>query len=129
MTNPKITYVNHPAYTEQECNLIAYKGDPNIPKWTIAHLITHAKDLPIFDCPLAALDLSHTSYTCNMRQMVGHMAACFDADPTCPILLDENGQILDGRHRIMRAIYEGKTTVPAKRFTTNPIPTSREPNE
>lgn len=128
MTNPKVSYVPTPPYDQQVCNVTAYKDDPDVPKWNVQYLVSQAQSLPTFDCPLAALDLSHTAYTCNMREMVGHMVACHDADLTHPILLDENGQILDGRHRIMKALYEGKTSLPAKRFTHNPIPTSREPN-
>lgn len=128
MTNPKVPYAPTAPYAQQECNVTAYTTDKSVPHWNVSYLVSQSQDLPVFDCPLAALDLSHASYTCNIREMVGHMAACFDADAKHPILLDENGQIMDGRHRIMKALYEGKTSIPAKRFTTNPIPTRYEDN-
>ena len=39
-----------------------------------------------------------------------------------PIILDEDGEIMDGRHRIMKAILEGKETIKAVRFDENPKP-------
>jgi len=39
-----------------------------------------------------------------------------------PIILDEDGEIMDGGHRIMRAMLEGKSSILAVRFDENPPP-------
>ncbi len=54
--------------------------------------------------------------------MVMHMKAVQEADLNFPIILDEDGEVMDGRHRIMRAMLEGLETVKAVRFEENPSP-------
>jgi len=61
--------------------------------------------------------------------MVMHMRAVSNADLNYPIILDEDGEILDGRHRIMKALFLGKETIKAVRFEENPRPCSIEPIE
>ena len=56
--------------------------------------------------------------------MVMHMKAVLNADLSFPIILDEDGEIMDGRHRIMKAILEGKRNIKAVRFNENPEPCS-----
>jgi hypothetical protein len=68
--------------------------------------------------------LSHTYKTLRLRDFVMHMQAVLIADLEAPIILDEDGELMDGRHRIMRALHEGKTTIKAVRFDTNPPPCS-----
>jgi len=58
----------------------------------------------------------------TLREMVMHMKAVNDADMECPIILDEDGDIMDGRHRIMKAILLGLPTIKAVRFEDNPNP-------
>jgi len=36
--------------------------------------------------------------------------------------MDEDGEIMDGRHRIMRAMLDGADTIKAVRFDENPSP-------
>lgn len=51
-----------------------------------------------------------------------HMAAINAADLSYPIILDEDGEIMDGRHRIMKAMLAGEKTIKAVRFDENPSP-------
>jgi hypothetical protein len=88
----------------------------------VARLITLSRDLPLLTLPLDALNLAYTQYTLNMRQFVTHYHAVTNANLDHPILLSEDGEIFDGRHRIMRALSLGHKTISAKRFDKNPIP-------
>ena len=45
-----------------------------------------------------------------------------NADLNCPIILDEDGEIMDGRHRIVKAIITHEKTIKAVRFDENPEP-------
>ena len=90
--------------------------------WSVAKLITCAASLPVQTFPLDAVALSHTYKTLRLRDFVMHMRAVLDADLEKPIILDEDGELMDGRHRLMRAMYEGKETILAVRFDTNPPP-------
>lgn len=91
-------------------------------KWRVSRLIQLAKDLPVMDVPLDHLNVYNTYERLSLRQMVMHMRQVLSADMTCPIILDEDGDLMDGRHRVMRALLEGHATIKAVRFEENPIP-------
>ena len=44
------------------------------------------------------------------------------ADLSRPIILDEDGELMDGRHRLMKAMLLGEESVLAVRFDENPSP-------
>lgn len=90
-------------------------------EWSIARLVELSKSLPVFDAPLNALEIRY-KYNIDMRDFVMHMKAVHDADLAFPIILSADGVILDGRHRVMKAIFEGLPTVKAVRFDENPPP-------
>lgn len=82
-----------------------------------------AKGLPAFDCPLAALDLSDQIWVgCCIADMAEHCKQVMDADLRHPIILDWEGAIADGRHRVIKALCEGRTTIKAVRLTYKPQP-------
>lgn len=89
--------------------------------WDVARLIQLSADLPIFDAPLDCLNV-WKKYDVSMREFVMHMKAVMNADLKYPIILDEDGEIMDGRHRIMKAMYLGLDTIKAVRFQENPSP-------
>lgn len=39
-----------------------------------------------------------------------------------PLILDEDGEVMDGRHRLMKAMLTGAETIKAVRFDENPSP-------
>lgn len=90
-------------------------------QWSVARLIQLSKDFPVMTVPLNHLNV-WAKYDLNLRELAGHVKAVMDADLSFPIILDEDGEIMDGRHRIMKAIIEGKKTVKAVRFEENPPP-------
>ena len=56
----------------------------------------------------------------TLRELADHMQAVLDADLSYPIILDEDGEIMDGRHRLMKAILNRESTIKAVRFDVNP---------
>ena len=104
-----------PSYQTQVCN----SGGR---QFSVAMLITLAKDLPVMDIPLDHMSV-YTRYSdLTLREVVMHMKTALDSDLSCPIILDEDGDVLDGRHRIMKAILQGEKTIKAVRFDENPEP-------
>lgn len=97
--------------------------------WSVARLVTLSKDLPVFKVPLSHLDMSDTVEEGTLRQFVGQMQAVLDSDLSYPIILDEDGSIMDGRHRLMKAIHLGKETIKVVRFEINPQPCGTVPCE
>jgi hypothetical protein len=90
--------------------------------WSVPRLFELARELPVMDIPLDHLDLWHSYKDLTLREMVMHMKAVNDADLGRPIILDEDGQIMDGRHRLMKAMLTGAATIKAVRFDENPSP-------
>jgi hypothetical protein len=90
-------------------------------KWYVSRLIELSKDLPVMEVPLNHLSV-WAKYDISLRELVGHMKAVLEADLQYPIILDEDGEVMDGRHRIMKAILNGHETIKAVRFDENPPP-------
>lgn len=100
-----------------------YYCDRDGNRYSVARLLDDSKDLPVFEVPLAAIDLSNQIWSdCNMFELAFHVKKCRDAEIRCPILLDWNGYVADGRHRIIQAIVMGKTTIKARRMQWKPVP-------
>lgn len=90
--------------------------------WSVVRLIALSKDLPVMEVPLDALNVWHKYDGLSLRDMVMHMKAVLAADLSCPIILDEDGEVMDGRHRLMKAILGEVQTVKVVRFQRNPPP-------
>lgn len=90
--------------------------------WSVARLIELSKDFKVMEIPLDHLNLYNSYSSLNLREMVMHMKAVNEADLKYPIILDEDGELMDGRHRIMKAILNNVPTIKAVRFDTNPKP-------
>lgn len=90
--------------------------------WSVARLFELAKELPVMDMPLKHVHMYYTYEKLTLRQLVGHMKACLDANLDYPIIIDEDGEIMDGRHRLMKAILNGHESIKAVRFDRNPSP-------
>lgn len=93
--------------------------------WSVARLIELARELPVMDVPLNHLYVYNTYEKLTLREMVMHMNAVNSADMSYPIMLDEDGEILDGRHRLMKAMLTGAETIKVVRFDENPSPCRR----
>lgn len=90
--------------------------------WSVARLIQLSKDLPVLEIPLDHLYIYWTYNSLRPRDFVMHMRAVDNADLSYPIILDEDGELMDGRHRIMKAMLLDIPTIKAVRFDTNPEP-------
>lgn len=103
--------------------------DVNGDCYGVARLVDMSKDLLIFDCPLAALNLSTKIWEGNnIFDLAFHVKKINDADLSKPIILAWDGTIADGRHRIIKAIADGKNTIKAVRITWKPTPCRYAPN-
>lgn len=80
-----------------------------------------SSDLPIVELRIDQMYLAYVS-PCKdtFSSFVSHCRAVNDADLSYPILLTATGAILDGKHRLAKAILEGRETIAARRFTVDP---------
>lgn len=90
--------------------------------WSVPRLFELARSLPVMEVPLDHLNLYYTYEKLTLREMVMHIKAVNAADLDQPIIIDEDGELMDGRHRLMKAMLTGATTVKVVRFDENPAP-------
>lgn len=84
-------------------------------------LIEASKDLPVFDYPLACIDLSVMPFQVNdMKDLLFQVKRIENTDLQYPIILDDKGVIADGYHRVLKALLDEQTTIKAIRIQKMP---------
>ncbi len=89
--------------------------------YNIYAAIQLAESLPVINLTIADMYIGYPS-PCydNFRSFISHIKCVNDADLKYPILLNENNVIMDGKHRLAKAILLGRKTIKAKRFIKDP---------
>ena len=100
---------------EQMCSLGRHS-------WSVPRLFELARGLTVMDVPLNHLNAYYIYEKLTLREMVMHMQAVNNADLNMPIILDEDGELMDGRHRLMKAMLTGAESIKVVRFDENPSP-------
>lgn len=96
----------------------SWKGDDY---WLEFTLQEASKDLPVFDLPIAGIDIGFCPWDLeNMEDIVYHFDRISKVDLKYPVILDNYGTLIDGFHRVCRALSEGKRTVKAVRLEYMP---------
>lgn len=94
--------------------------------WNVDRLWVLSADLPV---QLVAIDtiaeLDEDCWFCGkklptIRSIAEHCRRINQADMTRPIILNSNGTLMDGGHRVARALLDGTTHLPAVRFAEMP---------
>lgn len=91
--------------------------------WLVTNLIACAKDLAPFDLPLAAIYSGSEVWPAvgSAYGIAHHVRRAMDVDTSHPIIMCQQGFIMDGWHRVLRALIDGKATIKAVRFETTPL--------
>jgi hypothetical protein len=93
--------------------------------WIVSSLWELSKDLPIYEVPLVGMDLGQTVWDSvgdNFLEFCKHVNLVNNADLSYPILLSPMGYIVDGRHRLAKAIINGHSTIKIQKLSTMPEP-------
>lgn len=97
--------------------------------WDIDRLIDLSKTLPVREIAvddIAELDENHwyeyekLKPTC--KSIAEHSQLIFDADLSFPIILDAQGRVMDGMHRVCKAWLNHVTHIRAVQFNETPEP-------
>jgi hypothetical protein len=56
------------------------------------------------------------------RAMVEHIRLIEEADRSFPIILSSNGEVMDGRHRLAKALLQRRADIEAVQFVEDPEP-------
>jgi hypothetical protein len=109
-----------------------WPGPSGLDAWDVDRLIALSRDFPTVDVDVATLGEIDTVYwfdeteTPTVRRVVEHLRLIEEVDLTYPIILGPAGQVMDGMHRIARALSEGRTSIRAVRFEDLPEPDYRD---
>ena len=90
-------------------------------RYNVNACITIAASLPVRELVIEDMFIDYAS-PCkdHLRSFIEHMQMVNDADLSYPIIMNENGVIIDGRHRLAKAIIEGHETIKTVRFKSDP---------
>ena len=97
--------------------------------WDVDRLVALAKDLPRFRVELSAIaelneaywfSSGHQEATC--REVIEHARFINEAELKFPIILSADGRVMDGMHRVGKALLEGLDSIEAVRFAHDPEP-------
>ncbi len=96
--------------------------------FSVARLVELSKNFKVITIPLDHLNVYNKYENLTLREMAMHINAVNNADLAYPIILDEDGEIMDGRHRIIKAMVTGEKSIKAVRFDENPEPCKIDEN-
>lgn len=91
--------------------------------WYIPTLIDYIKDNHVLemDLDLASIDLSVMPWSCtSILQFIQHVIDIDEVDFKYPVILSPGGWVMNGWHRVVKGILEGKQTIKAVRLLTLP---------
>lgn len=109
------------------------RGPGGLDAWDVDRLIVLVEQQPVEQIPLSDIAEIDTEYwfdhgnnSPTVRTVAGHFRLMMDADLAYPIVVDPDGGVMDGMHRVARALAEGHQTVLAKRLPVMPEPDFRD---
>lgn len=110
-----------------------WPGRHGLDAWDVDRLIELSRELPIIEVPVASIAEVDSNYWFGVgfgdptvRQVVRHMQLVQEVDPAFPIVLGVDGRVMDGMHRIARALLDRRPTIGTVRFDVHPEPDFRD---
>lgn len=109
-----------------------WPGRTGLDAWDVDRLIRLAEDLPVVEVALESIGEIDAEYWFDewsrptVRSVVAHARLMAEVDPSWPILLGHDGRVMDGMHRIGRALLAGDATIRARRFADPVEPDHRD---
>jgi hypothetical protein len=105
-----------------------FPGARGLDAWDVHRLVELSRDLPVEQVEVASLaDVDtpywfHSGQPASVRAVVEHARLIHEVDVSYPIILGPDGRILDGMHRVARALLAGRATIRAVRLEVLPPP-------
>jgi hypothetical protein len=97
--------------------------------WNVHRLIEQSRELIPERVPLSAIRELDEPFWANensgqltCREIAGHTRLILDCNLDFPIILSSDGRVMDGMHRVCKALLEGLTEIEAVRFVHDPEP-------
>jgi hypothetical protein len=109
-----------------------WPGEHGFDAWDVDRLVELSRGLPIRDVDLASIDEIDSVYWFDdqsqrptVRRVVEHARLIEDVDLSYPVILGVDGRVMDGMHRIAKALLLGRATISAVQFETHLEPDYR----
>src|SRR5579875_856041 len=108
-----------------------WPGEGGLDAWDVDRLMEMTSGRPDEEVRLEDLHEIDSVYwfdECEhptVRRVVEHFRLLQAVDPACPVILGPDNRVMDGMHRIARALLDGKTTIQAVRLRELPEPDYR----
>ncbi len=112
----------------RQYNFWPWPTDEGTDAWDVDRLIELTRDLPIKQVRLDSiwqLDTPHWGTALTPREVADHVRLVADTDLAYPIILSADGRVMDGMHRAVKALIEGRDTIAAVQFDVQPEPDVR----
>jgi hypothetical protein len=97
--------------------------------WNVHRLVEASSALPRERVPLSAIRELDEPYwsgdrtqSITCRHIAEHARLIRDCDLSYPVILSSDGRVMDGMHRICKALLEGCSDIEAVRFLHDPEP-------
>jgi hypothetical protein len=97
--------------------------------WNVHRLVAISSAIPRERVPLSAIRELDEPYwdgdptkSITCREITDHARLIRDCDLSFPVILSSDGRVMDGMHRICKALLEGLSDIEAARFLRDPEP-------
>ena len=109
---------------EKQYNLWPWPTDGGTDAWDVDRLIELSRELPVKHVPLDSIWQIDTPHWGDVtpRDLPDHYRSLRDTDLAYPIILSPDGRVMDGMHRVVKALMEGRGTIAAVQFGVLPEP-------
>ena len=95
--------------------------------WDVHKLVRASKSLPVQHIAISAIAEVNENWwyqepdaVPTPRSIAQHVALIAQADLSYPIILCANGRLMDGMHRVVKALSEDRKTIYAVQFPVTP---------
>jgi hypothetical protein len=110
-----------------------WPGEVGLDAWDVQRLIELSRGLPVVDIEIDSITEVDSEYWFidgdterpTVRRLVEHMQLIQEVDLSFPIILAQDGRVMDGMHRIARSLLDGLRSIKAVRFDVTPTPDHR----
>ncbi len=95
--------------------------------WDVDRLVERTRDFPVKQVPVDSIwqvDTPHWG-PLTPRDLADHVRLINEADLAYPIILSAGGRVMDGMHRVVKALVQGRNTIAAVQFDDQPEPDFR----
>ena len=103
-------------------------GPSGFTAWDVDRLVNLTKTLEVCEVPLDSIkELDGPFWQADdevptLRDVAEHARLINETDLRHPIILGADGRVMDGRHRVAKALIEGRALGRAVRFQVDPEP-------